>query len=35
LAGYGDIAAFGGRAPAQGKMYQEGLRYLEVACAYR
>jgi len=27
--GYGDIAAFGGRAPAQDEMYREGLRYLE------
>jgi len=27
--GYGDMAAFGGKAPSQGSMYTEGLRYLE------
>ena len=28
--GYGDIGAFGGKAPAQGKMYNRGLAYLKV-----
>jgi len=27
--GYGDISAFGGKAPAQGKMYNRGLAYLK------
>jgi len=27
--GYGDLPAFGGAAPAQGKMYAEGLAYLQ------
>jgi len=27
--GYGDVGAFGGHAPAQGKMYNRGLAYLQ------
>ena len=28
-AGYGDMRAFGGRAPAQGQIYRRGAAYLD------